>query len=139
MISFWYFILTTVITLTIDLFWLSVIANKLYLQEIGKLVRRSSGGGMAPLWVPGVLVYLVIPLAIVVFALPRALGKPIPEAFMIGAALGFFMYAVYDLTNLATLNGWSVKITIIDILWGSILCGTVTTLVTLIAPHIFGK
>lgn len=139
MLSFWYLIFTTVITLVIDLFWLGFVANKFYLQELHKLLRLSSDGKMAPLWTPAVLVYFVIPVAIFAFSLPRAMGKPVPEAFLIGALLGFCMYAVYDLTNLATLSGWSLKVTIVDMIWGAVLCGSVTALVTHLGPLILGK
>ena len=41
---------------------------------------------------------------------------------MISAALfGFLAYATYDLTNLATVEGWPIKITIIDLIWGTTL------------------
>ena len=42
-----------------------------------------------------------------------------------GALFGFFTYATYDLTNLATLKGWPLPIVIIDIIWGTILSATV--------------
>jgi uncharacterized membrane protein len=124
------FIATTVVTTVIDLFWLGFVANKLYLSEIGKLLRKNSDGGMSPLVAPAILIYLVIPLAIFLFAIPKAWGKSLPEAFFWGAMLGFVLYAVYDLTNLATLNNWSVKITVIDIIWGMVLCGSVTAIIT---------
>lgn len=124
------FLATTVTTLIFDFIWLGVIAKNLYISEIGSLLRKSSQGGMAPLIVPTVLVYIVIPLAIVLFAVPKALGKPLPEAFLWGALLGFFLYAVYDLTNLATLNNWSVKVVIIDMIWGAFLCGSVTAIIS---------
>ncbi len=40
------------------------------------------------------------------------------RALLVGAAFGFFAYATYDLTNLATLKDWPVGITLIDIGWG---------------------
>jgi uncharacterized membrane protein len=49
------------------------------------------------------------------------------SAVTLGALFGFFTYATYDLTNLATLKGWPVTIVFIDIVWGSILTGIVST------------
>ncbi|WP_425290082.1 DUF2177 family protein, partial [Shewanella algae] len=43
------------------------------------------------------------------------------------ALFGFFTYATYDLTNLATLKGWPLKIVFIDITWGTILTALVST------------
>ena len=34
-----------------------------------------------------------------------------------GALLGVVTYGMYDLTNLSTLRGWSLKLTFIDIAW----------------------
>jgi len=44
-----------------------------------------------------------------------------------GALFGFFTYATYDLTNLATLRGWPIRIVFIDIIWGSFLTASVST------------
>src|SRR5689334_1853627 len=101
------FAVTSLITLVIDFIWLGFIANKLYLSELGSLVRKSASGSLSPLWVPAILVYLVIPLAITLFAVPKGIQKSTIEAFMWGALLGMSLYAVYDLTNLATLQNWS--------------------------------
>jgi uncharacterized membrane protein len=39
---------------------------------------------------------------------------------------GLVTYATYDLTNLATLKDWPLIITIIDLIWGTVLCGLVS-------------
>jgi uncharacterized membrane protein len=35
-------------------------------------------------------------------------------------------YATYDLTNQATVTGWPVLLTIVDLLWGTFLSAVVT-------------
>jgi uncharacterized membrane protein len=45
-----------------------------------------------------------------------------------GALLGFIIYSVYDLTNYATLDKWTMHMTVMDILWGTALCGITTAL-----------
>jgi uncharacterized membrane protein len=42
-----------------------------------------------------------------------------------GALFGFFTYATYDLTNLATLKDWPLDMVIVDIIWGTVLGGSV--------------
>ena len=37
-----------------------------------------------------------------------------------GALFGFFAYATYDLTNLATLRGWPLGLSLLDIGWGTL-------------------
>lgn len=70
-------------------------------------------------WIPAVLIYLLIPFGIWMFV---DLENPM-RAFSRGAALGATMYGVYDLTNYATLENWTLRFTIQDILWGTFLCG----------------
>ena len=53
-----------------------------------------------------------------------------------GALFGLVAYGTYDLTNLATIKGWSLKVTIIDLLWGGILTGTVSALTIWIMSNI---
>ena len=38
-----------------------------------------------------------------------------------GALFGFFTYATYDLTNLATMKGWPLKVVLVDVAWGTLL------------------
>ena len=44
-------------------------------------------------------------------------------ALVQGAMFGFFTYMTYDLTNYATLKVWSLKVTVLDIIWGTVLTG----------------
>ena len=39
---------------------------------------------------------------------------------------GFFAYATYDLTNLATLKGWPLGLSLIDMAWGSLVSALAT-------------
>jgi uncharacterized membrane protein len=55
----------------------------------------------------------------VVFAvMPQTGGTSWGKTITTAALLGFFAYATYDLTNLATLRDWPVSLTVIDIAWG---------------------
>jgi uncharacterized membrane protein len=53
--------------------------------------------------------------------LPLAQDK-IHLAFAYGALLGFVVYGIYDMTNLAVFREWTVKIALIDWCWGIFLC-----------------
>jgi uncharacterized membrane protein len=44
------------------------------------------------------------------------------------ALFGAVAYAVYDLTNLATLKGFTLKISLIDMAWGALMTGVVASL-----------
>jgi uncharacterized membrane protein len=74
-----------------------------------------------------VAVYLLIALAIWFFVFQVAdssVSKNPGKAFAVGATLGFSMYGLYDLTNFATLRGYTLEMTLVDMAWGTFLCGT---------------
>jgi uncharacterized membrane protein len=58
---------------------------------------------------------------------PSVEKNSLNSAILLGALFGFFTYATYDLTNLATLKDWPITIVFIDIIWGSVLTGIVST------------
>jgi uncharacterized membrane protein len=108
----------------LDMVWLGFIAKNLYFTTIGSLLRRS-GDTLAPNWPAAVLVYIFIAGGIVLFALPKANGNYL-AALLWGGLFGAVTYGVYDFTNFSTLSAWPFKITIIDFLWGTVLCALVT-------------
>jgi len=62
----------------------------------------------------------------VIFAVRPALEADSPaRALVYGALFGFFTYATYDLTNLATVRDWPLVVTVVDLVWGTVLCGIV--------------
>jgi uncharacterized membrane protein len=100
----------------IDLVWLGVIAKGFYRRELGTLMAN-------PINVPvAMFFYLIFPLGLVIFAIEPAHGN-IWGALRQGALFGFFAYATYDLTNLATLKNWSAKLSLADMAWGTVLSG----------------
>jgi uncharacterized membrane protein len=104
----------------LDMLWLGVIANQLYNDQIGSLLRKS-GESMAPNWPAAAVVYLAIAIGILFFVLPRAEGNYL-HALLWGALFGAVIYGVYDFTNFSILANWPLKITLIDFVWGIVLC-----------------
>jgi uncharacterized membrane protein len=105
---------TTVVMVLLDLLWLGVIAKPLYQQGIGHLMADQPDIPVA------VLFYALYAVGIVIFAvLPQAGGASWGATLAMGALFGFFAYGTYDLTNLATLRDWPLKLSLIDIAWGS--------------------
>jgi len=109
------------IFLVIDLTWLGIVMKDFYARELGDLARRVDDA-LAPRWGAALLVYLLIPAGLVLFARP-APGDGVLAAAARGAVFGLVLYGVYDLTNLAVLEKWTLRMTLADIAWGSILCG----------------
>jgi uncharacterized membrane protein len=46
-------------------------------------------------------------------------SSSLAQSALHAALFGFFAYATYDLTNLATLKGWPVGLALLDITWGT--------------------
>ncbi len=106
----------------LDFFWLGFIAKKLYYSEIGTLLLEKPN-------MPAALAfYAIYIVGVVMFVLTPALERGSwQHALGYGALFGFVAYATYDLTNLATLKGFSLKIVAIDLVWGAVLTATVAT------------
>jgi len=113
-----------VVMLALDLVWLGVIAKSFYRDGIGHLMADS------PNLVAAGVFYLLYPAGILLFAvaptawsggLVAAADVPWTRAVLAGALFGFFAYATYDLSNLATLRGWPVRLALVDIAWGTAL------------------
>jgi len=103
----------------IDMVWLAGVAKSFYASQLGDM-RRSP-----PKWGVAIGFYLIYIVGIVFFASRFGLAAgSIKTAALYGAAFGFFCYATYDLTNLATLKGWPPKMAVVDIVWGTILTGS---------------
>ncbi|MCX7362804.1 MAG: DUF2177 family protein [Alphaproteobacteria bacterium] len=73
-----------------------------------------------PRWDAALLFYLLYPAAIMILAIPKADGDW-QRALWLGAVLGLCAYGTYDLTNLATLRAWTVRLAMMDIAWGAAL------------------
>ena len=109
------------IFLLIDGVWLLVIAKKLYAQHLGYLMAEK------PRLFAALLFYLLFVLGLQAFVVNPALAAGNwTSALLSGMLFGLISYATYDLTNLATVKDWPVLITAIDLVWGSVLSGTVS-------------
>ncbi|WP_323756189.1 DUF2177 family protein [Roseivirga sp.] len=115
------YLLTTIVFFAIDLVWLGVVAKNLYNKHLGGLLADQVN------WTAAIIFYLLFIVGIYIFAIVPAVNKEsLKYAIMMGALFGFFTYATYDLTNLATLKDWPIKIVFIDIIWGSVLTAAVS-------------
>jgi uncharacterized membrane protein len=123
------FVVALATVVSLDALWLGLLMRRFYSRRFAP-IGRMSGGSMAPIWPAAVLVYVLLSIGIVAFALPQANGVVALGAAW-GALLGGVIYGFYNLTNHATLAGWSPAITVVDISWGIGLCAAVTIVVTM--------
>ena len=117
--------------LAIDMVWLVFIAKNFYAKQIGFLMAKN------PNLVAAFIFYLIFIAGLIVFVINPALDKKLwTQALLMGAFFGLVTYATYDLTNLATVKNWPLIITIVDLIWGTVLSATVSVVTYFIAQKL---
>ena len=112
----------------LDFFWLTTASKGLYQKDLGALLADN------PNMVVAVVFYVIYILGIQIFAVRPALATgDWKTAALFGALFGFFCYATYDLTNMATMKVWTLRVTLLDIAWGTILTGITASASALVA------
>jgi uncharacterized membrane protein len=108
--------------LAIDSVWLFTMSKRFYKTRIGSLLADS------PRLAPAAIFYLIYAFGAAVLVVVRAVSNETGylKVFGLGAILGLFAYATYDLTNQATLREWPVIVTVVDLIWGALLTGVVS-------------
>lgn len=125
------YLLTTPVFLGIDILWLAVIAKNFYQEKLGSMLRDPVN------WPPAVIFYLLFPLGVIIFSIiPAKEAESLQKALALGALFGFYTYATYDLSNLATLKNWPLQVTITDIIWGTFISTVTAGVAYLIANNI---
>ena len=110
------YLATLIAFIAIDMFWLGLIARSFYRKHIGFIMATS------PNWTAAMIFYLIFVAGLIFFAVaPGLQAGSFGKTLLLGALYGFITYATYDLTNLATLKDWPVFLTLVDILWGTVL------------------
>jgi uncharacterized membrane protein len=102
----------------LDFLWLSNTSGALYHRDLGPLLAENPNLTVA------VIFYLTYIVGVLIFAVRPALNAgDWKTAALYGALFGFFTYATYDLTNFATMKVWTLRVTLLDIAWGTVLTG----------------
>jgi uncharacterized membrane protein len=89
---------------------------------------------MAPNWPAAMIVYCAIAIGIMCFVLPKANGNYM-LALVWGALFGAVTYGIYDFTNFSVLANWPLKITLIDFIWGMVLCSLTSCFATFMQKY----
>lgn len=123
-----------ILFLAMDMVWLLWIGRGFYTAEIGALLRQppnlSAAGLFYLLYITGLMVMVIWPA----FQAQSAL-----QALLYGAVLGLIAYGTYDLTNLAVMQGFTAKIAVIDMIWGTILTAGVSVLTVLLGNMVLTR
>lgn len=121
--------LTLVVFLLVDIVWLAKISPKFYKKYLGHLMADKVN------FPPAIIFYLIFVIGSTLFVTGPAVvdGRGWVYAVIYGGIFGFVTYSTYDLTNYATLKSWPLKVTLIDIVWGTFLSTATSTIVYFIA------
>ncbi len=108
------YLATALVFAVLDFAWLSAAGERLYRPLIGSIMADKVRIG------PAIAFYLIYIAGVIVFAVwPALKAGNVQTALIYGALFGVVAYATYDLTNMATLKVWSMKITVLDMVWGA--------------------
>ena len=114
------FFIALIFFFIIDVFWIYFVATPMYKQEVSSLMELK-----VP---PALLFYVIFLLGLIFFVVNPNQGNTLLNVFLIGAFFGLVTYGTYDLTVYASMNIFSLKLVVADILWGMFLSGAVATL-----------
>ncbi len=116
--------------LVIDGIWLGVVAKSFYANHLGDLLRKN----FLPL--PAIAFYLAYTAGLVFLAVrPGQSDVSLASVALYGALVGFMAYGTYDMTNLATLRDWPWVVSVVDLIWGTVLSATVATVSAMALRH----
>lgn len=127
-------IAAAVLFLIIDMVWLLWLGRSFYVSEIGDLLRQPPSLGAA-----GAFYLLYVTGLMVMVVWPAVQEGSVGQAALYGAILGLIAYGTYDLTNLAVMKGFTTRIAIIDMIWGTVLTGAVSGITAAIGVRLLGK
>lgn len=108
------YLATLVFFCAVDMVFLGIIAKDFYRASIGHLMADSFN-------IPAAVVFYALYIAgLMIFVInPAVRAGEWSHAALYGALFGFFCYATYDLTNLATLKDWPLGLSLADMAWGA--------------------
>jgi uncharacterized membrane protein len=125
------FLIALPVFFVIDMLWLVLVAKRFYQEQIGFLMKPNIN------WPAAIIFYLLFISGLVIFVISPAFEKHSwIHAILFGGLFGLITYATYDLTNLATLKDWPLLVTVVDLIWGTVLASSISLITYLIANKI---
>ncbi len=110
------YLATAVVFFAIDFVWLGTVATSTYREGIGHLMADKPNFAAA-----GVFYIFYVGGVVALVVWPALQADDWRHALLWGAVLGAMCYGTYDFTNLATLRDWPLWISVMDLVWGTIL------------------
>ncbi len=128
------YVCTVLVLIPLDLAWIAGMASGFYKRGLGDLLSEQPNIPVA------VAFYALYGVGLVLFAVQPGLAQNSWRvAAMWGGLFGFFAYATYDLTNLATLKGFPWHVAAVDMLWGTFLSAVVSAMGLVISRYVLAR
>lgn len=108
--------------LVLDYIWLGIVTKDFIIREFWNLVAVKDWSIEVNLSA-GLLAWAAISALVVTFVTLQFQGYG--QVALYWALIGFLSYAMYDLTNLTFIQNYSLKFTLVDIVWGTFACSMV--------------
>ena len=125
-------LLSAFIFLIIDIIWLNWAVKNFYKPNLGNLLLDS------PVMWAAILFYLIYVVGLAVVIIEPALNSVVVNQYLFKSFMfGLVAYGTYNLTNMATIKGWSVNVVFVDMIWGGSLTAFSTYLGISIARKLF--
>ena len=106
-------LLAALIFLIIDIIWLSFAVKSFYRPNIGHLLLDK------PVMWAAAMFYIVYVVGIGVVIIEPSINFDSSFSFILKAFIfGLVAYGTYNLTNMATVKGWSPSVVFVDMIWG---------------------
>ena len=109
---------TVVAFLVIDGIWLGLIARNFYASQLGDLMRDNI------VILPAAVFYLFYAAGLVFLAVRPGSEVTLASVAGYGALVGALAYGTYDMTNWSTVKNWPPLMSMVDLVWGTVLSAT---------------
>ena len=109
-------LIAALIFLIVDIIWLSFAVKSFYRPNIGHLLLDK------PVMWAAAMFYIVYVFGLGVVIIEPSLDSQNTVNLLFKAFMfGLVAYGTYNLTNMATVKGWSPSVVFVDMLWGGLL------------------
>ena len=109
------YLISIVVFVFVDMFWLGTAAKSFYAEHLGHLLRTPF------LLPPAVLFYLIFLAGLNLFVISPYRDASYRKIAAYGSAFGFVTYATFDLTSQAVFRDFPTIVVVVDLAWGSFL------------------
>lgn len=115
------FFMLSFVYLVLDAIWISIMTPLLY----KKVFENIQGSVLKPKFGYAVICYFILLLSIYYICIPLSSTYSKCRQWMAYSLVGFTLYSIFNLTNAAVFDKYSMKMIVIDSLWGTIVFGLV--------------